>query len=257
MRPINRINRFFLLIGFDGDKFFHFLKYLPYFFKSYREFNALLKNSDNAFYPIQLYPILLDIDRQAGTAYGEYFYQDLWAARKIFSNRPVSHIDIGSRIDGFISHILTFMPVTVIDIRPLKSSISGLTFIQSDATYLSEFSDNSIESLSSLHAIEHFGLGRYGDPIDPQACFKAMRTLARILKPGGKLYFSVPIGREHIRFNANYVFAPDTILDIFKNLELQSFSVIDETGEFKENVNPYDYNNVKMVCGLFEFFKHI
>jgi SAM-dependent methyltransferase len=148
------------------------------------------------------------------------------------------------------------MPVTVIDVRPLESSVTGLTFIQTDATYLKDIPDNSVESLSSLHAIEHFGLGRYGDPIDPEACFKAMQTLVRILKPGGRLYFSVPIGIERVQFNANYIFSPDTILNAFQSLELVSFGIINENGEFFENVSPHDYRDYKMVCGLFEFKKN-
>ena len=85
------------------------------------------------------------------------------------------------------------MPVTVVDIRPLKSSVDGLTFVQDDATELARFPTGSVHSLSSLHAAEHFGLGRYSDPIDPDACFKFMKALERVLAPNGRLYFSVPV----------------------------------------------------------------
>ena len=149
-----------------------------------------------------LLPLTTDWLHSAGKAKGHYFHQDVWAARKVFEVRPKQHIDIGSRIDGFVAHVLTFMPITVIDVRPLQSSLPNLTFVQGDATNLSEFPDNSVESLSSLHAVEHFGLGRYGDPIDPDAYFNAMREMARILKPEGRLYFSVPIGVERLEFNA-------------------------------------------------------
>ena len=141
-------------------------------------------------------PILFDYADQAGTASGHYFHQDLWAARKVYERKPARHVDIGSRVDGFVAHVLSFMPVEVIDIRPLTSGIPGLSFIQADATRLEQIGDNTIESLSSLHAVEHFGLGRYGDPIAPLSCFNAMAAFARVLGPGGRLYFSVPIGRE-------------------------------------------------------------
>ncbi|HWF86113.1 MAG TPA: hypothetical protein VG222_14745 [Vicinamibacterales bacterium] len=52
---------------------------------------------------------------------GHYFHQDLWVAKRIYAARPAAHVDIGSRIDGFVAHLLTFMPVTVIDVRPLDS----------------------------------------------------------------------------------------------------------------------------------------
>ena len=89
-----------------------------------------------------------------------------------------------------------FMPVTIVDIRPLISKVQGLTILQDDATSLSMLADNSVSSLSSLHATEHFGLGRYSDPIDPDACFKFMDSLQRVLAADGKLYFSVPVGKK-------------------------------------------------------------
>lgn len=96
---------------------------------------------------------------------------------RIFFNRPQRHIDIGSRIDGFVAHFPIFMPVTEVDIRPLVRHIDGLTFLQDDATELRKLPTRSVESLSSLHVAEHFGLGRYSDPIDPDACFKFMDLL--------------------------------------------------------------------------------
>src|SRR5262249_19182135 len=142
-----------------------------------------------------LFPFLADYGAEAGSARGHYFHQDLWFARKIFAARPKRPVDIGARVHRFVAHLPTFMPVTVIDVRPMHSAVEGLSFLQSDATRLDNVPDDSIESLSTLHAVEHFGLGRYGDPVDPDACFSAMRSLARVLAPRGKLYFSVPVGR--------------------------------------------------------------
>jgi len=139
------------------------------------KFKASLKNS---------YVCVNDWGAQAGST-GIYFYQDLWAAKKIFEKRPSEHFDIGSSVSGFIAHVLSFMPVTMIDIRPLPEKIENLKFIQADATNLENIPDNSIESLSSLCAPEHFGLGRYGDPIAPDACFKAMKSMQRVLKSWG------------------------------------------------------------------------
>lgn len=118
-------------------------------------------------------------------------------AKKIIHKQPNEHYDIGSRVDGFIAHLLSGLDakITIIDIRPLSIQVPNLKFIQANATNLDGIEDNSIESLSSLHAVEHFGLGRYGDPIDPDACFKAMESLQRVVKQNGILYFSVPIGK--------------------------------------------------------------
>jgi SAM-dependent methyltransferase len=200
-----------------------------------------------------LYPCLIDYKEPAGITGGHYFHQDLWAARKIYHARPSCHLDIGSRIDGFIAHLLAFMPVAIIDIRRLESDVEGLTFIQADATNLKELPDRSVESLSSLHAVEHFGLGRFGDPVDPEAPFKAMRALARILRPGGRLYFSVPVGIERLEFNAHRVFAPETVLEVFSHLELRSFAAVDDSGRYIPSTSPGDLAQARYACGMFEF----
>ena len=202
-----------------------------------------------------LKPFLLDFHTDAGIVGGHYFFQDLWAARKIFERRPARHVDIASRLDGFVSHVLAFMPVEVIDVRPLKSSLAGLSFVQADATTLGNYPDESIESISSLHAIEHFGLGRYSDPVDPDACFAAMRSLARVLSPGGRLYFSVPVGRERLEFNAHRIFNPHSILTSFSSLTLLSFATVDDDGNFLPNARLADYADANFACGMFEFTK--
>jgi hypothetical protein len=199
-------------------------------------------------------PIVNEYRSQAGVARGHYFHQDLWAARRIFAERPPSHTDIGSRIDGFVAHVLTFMPVTVIDIRPLQSAVAGLTFVQGDMCRL-EIPTGSVPSLSCLHALEHVGLGRYGDPIDPDGWAKALRELARILKPGGRLYLGVPVGRERLHFNSQRVFAPATIVEAVPDLRLLRFSAVDDREAFVEDAGLEAFATVTYSCGLFELTK--
>ncbi len=203
-----------------------------------------------------LMPMLTDYRGGASAARGHYFHQDLWAARKIFVRRPTSHIDVGSRIDGFIAHLLVFMDVEIRDILPFGGAVRGLHFRQCDATSLGDVSDNSVISISSLHVAEHFGLGRYADPIDPWAHTKFMTSLERVLAPGGSLYFSVPIGQERLEFNAHRIFDARTVLAQFKQLHLTSFSYIDDAGDLHEDVSPSALpGNLQQGCGLFEFSK--
>ncbi len=241
--------------GFQPRVLLRSLRYLPTYlrqFQSYRRQNdlpTLRPRLRDAF------PILTDMSDSAGVTGGHYFHQDLWAARKIFARKPEQHLDIGSRTDGFIAHLLTFMPVTVVDIRPIKSHIRGLTFLQDDASQLGNLAAGSVDSLSSLHAAEHFGLGRYTDPIDPRGCFKFMSALERVLAPGGRLYFSVPVGRERLEFNAHRVFSVATILASFPALELISFSFVGDDGNLYEDEDPLTMPASEMACGLFEFSK--
>lgn len=209
----------------------------------------------------KIYPCVKDWDSNAGSL-GVYFWQDLWCARKIFQLKPAEHYDIGSRLDGFIAHVLPFMPVTMIDIRPLPKKVEGLNFIQADATNLESIADKSIVSLSALCSPEHFGLGRYGDSVDPEACFKALESMQRVLAPGGRLYISVPIGdKSGVAFNAHRIFQPKLVAQTLNELRLEDFAVIN-VHDYVEHLSFDDFHAMKTginysgnIVGLFEFVR--
>lgn len=251
---INKLLQIPRVFGCAPERVVQSTRNLPYYLRTLAHFRRLAPGASHAVDRITLFPILTDKDAQAGIAAVDYFLHDLWAARKIYAARPKLHVDIGSSLEGFVAHLLVFMPVTVIDIRPLDLQVAGLTFLQGDATHLAQIGDDSLESLSSLSALEHFGLGRYGDPIDPDACYTAMRELARVLKPGGRLYIAVPIGAERVCFNAHRIFAPSTILATFATLDLVSFCAVAD-GKLHEHADPAAYANAALVVGLFEFTK--
>jgi hypothetical protein len=243
------------LSGFSPRVLLKTLTGIPYFLRTAREYQKLNRNPSFRIAVRHLFPLLSDRDAGAGVAEGHYFHQDLWAAKKIFERAPERHVDIGSRIDGFVAHVLVFMPVTVIDIRSLHSNIPKLSFIQDDATKLAQIQNDSVVSLSSLHAAEHFGLGRYSDPVDPSACFDFMNALQRVLAPGGRLYFSVPVGRQRVEFNAHRIFAPQTIIDSFPKLHLVSFSYVGDDGSLRHDAEIAEAGHCDYGCGLFEFTK--
>ena len=252
-RSLGRLSRVYSFMGLNLRRLVLNIVGIPGYF---RDMILYSRQGPSSTFRIRLrdcYPILDERGQAAGILDGVYFHQDLWAARKIFQHKPEKHIDIGSRMDGFIAHLLTFMSVTVIDIRPVESKISGLTMVQDDATQLKGFADHSVDSISSLHVAEHFGLGRYSDPVDPNAYLKFIKSLQRVLRPGGRLYFSVPIGRERVEFNAHRVFATSTIINSFEELSLVSFSFVDDLGRLHEYLDPECCQNAEYGCGLFEF----
>jgi hypothetical protein len=199
-----------------------------------------------------LYPRLGDRFEPAGSVPVHYFHQDIWAARRVREAAPARHVDIGSRIDGFVGHLLAFREVTVLDVRPLGGIHPDLHFVHADVTSLPQ-EDRSLESVSSLHVVEHVGLGRYGDAIDPDGCFVAMRELQRVIATGGRLYLSVPVGRERLEFNAHRVFSPRTVIDAFAELRLAEFSVVDDSGRLVEHADPDAIESARYSCGLFIF----
>ena len=205
-----------------------------------------------------LWPIIRDKYASAGLV-NNYFWQDLWGAQHIISDRVSQHYDIGSRLDGFIAHLLAAgIDVHMIDIRPFPCKIDHLYTTVDDATMMKNVADNSLSSLSALCSLEHFGVGRYGDQVDPEACFKCFEQIQKKLKSGGRFYLSVPVGNERVEFNAHRVFFASTILDCFRELTLEEFSCT-ANGEIEYNVDIHKYDddmhNGEYRYGLFYFKK--
>ncbi len=182
-----------------------------------------------------------------------YFYQDIWAAEKIIKSKIKRHIDIGSRVD-FVGFLSTITKVTFVDIRPLEVNLKNFESIKGDITNL-PFPNNSISSLSCLHVVEHIGLGRYGDKLDPEGTKKACRELARVLAKEGNLYLSLPVGKPKLCFNAHRIHSPEQILQYFNDLKLVEFSGINDEGRFMEKIQPEELRKQNYACGLFWFKK--
>jgi hypothetical protein len=189
-----------------------------------------------------LYPILSDFKQAAGIAKGDYFHQDLLVANKIFLANPKHHIDVGSRIDGFVAHVAAFRQIDVIDVRELSTSKHHqINFVQADLQDERSVAKLRSDSVSCLHALEHFGLGRYSDPVNPEGHIIGFCNLLRILEQQGLLYIGIPVGKKNeVWFNAHRVFHPKDILSWVPNhnrLELVSFDYVDSEGELHRNLS--------------------
>lgn len=196
-----------------------------------------------------LYPCLGD-DSPETPVEPVYFYQDAWAFEKVFRNKPSLHVDVGSHYK-FVSLLSKVVPVVMVDIRPLRLPLDSLQFKKGSITDL-PFADSELRSVSSLCVIEHIGLGRYGDTIDPYGAEKAIEELKRVLMPGGRLYISVPVGDENVTaFNAGRVFS----LDYLKNL-LLPLIVLEERFIVGNSLQEkYESRAMFGTTGLFELTK--
>ena len=191
----------------------------------------LIRFGKRSSWKLSLHPCLLD--RSAGAAtLGEYFWQDLYVARRILAAAPARHVDVGSRIDGFVAHLACVRPVEVYDIRPLDVTIPNVRFRQWDLTAPGPAPDEPADCVSCLHTLEHVGLGRYGDRLDPDGWRVGLSRLATLVRPGGQLWLSVPVGQRRVEFNAHRVFDPREARDaaIAQGLLLEEFRVLDERG---------------------------
>lgn len=226
------------------------LALLPRFFVEMKRFRALAPDQSVPW--SETYPCLLD--RLDWTPFDpHYFFQAAWLVRKLARTKPSLHVDVGSSV-MMINVVSAIVPLVFLDYRPLKVCLSGLQSIAGNAVSL-PFRDESISSLSCLHVIEHVGLGRYGDPLDPLGAQRAAQELERVLKPGGHLFLSVPVGRERVCFNAHRVYAPATIRSFMPTLRLKSFALVDDSGRYHEAADEQKAIRLEYGCGLFEFVK--
>ena len=216
-----------------------------------------------------MYPIIDEKYAVNGAAVmGNYFWQDIWGAKRIINTHKSinnvekvvkEHWDIGSSVGGFLAHLLSAgIKVNAIDVRPFPRKVEGMNTICADALLIDQIEDGSMFSFSALCSIEHFGLGRYGDSINPNAWKLCIEAIQRKVMRGGHIVISVPIGRQRLEFNAHRIFYPQTIVDRFNKCDLLEFDVVNiQKGGIEEDVDLRKYDELESgyLCGLFHFVK--
>jgi hypothetical protein len=246
------ILRAFLFFGFN-----------PYVILSYRFFPRFLRERSEWIKKggkiTNILCILYDYKDSAGTIKNHYFHQDLLVANLINKASPKRHVDVGSRIDGFIANVASYREIEVVNLLPLSDTgHSNIKFIQADMMKPQNL--GKTDSLSCLHAIEHFGLGRYSDSINVDGHVIGINHLINLLKDNGTLYISFPIGKsDEVHFNAHRVFHPNSIMEYDKvkeHLVLQRFDYVDDEGNLhlKAGIDSA-VDNVKFGCGIYTFLK--
>ncbi len=187
------------------------------FWRTYWEYKALASPEQQPDLN-DLYPCLGD-DTGITPIEPIYYYQDAWAFERIVKQKPASHVDIGSH-HKFVALLSKVVPLTMVDIRPPALPLETVLFHKGSILEL-PYPDNTLSSVSSLCVIEHIGLGRYGDPLDPQGSEKAIEELKRVMAPGGNLYISIPVDDEsRTHFNAHRVFSESYFLQLLSPMQL-------------------------------------
>jgi len=196
-------------------------------------------------------------DRTGKTPFDpHYVYHPAWAARILAETRPVRHVDISSTLH-FCTIVSAFVPVDFYDYRPAPLELDNLTTGSADLMRL-PFGDESVPSLSCMHVLEHVGLGRYGDPLDPEGDLRAARELTRVLRPGGTLLIVVPVGRPRIVYNSHRIYSNAAVLDAFRGLEVREFSLVQDAGApelFVRGASMEPADRQLYGCGCYWFVK--
>lgn len=227
---------------------------LAWFRSELGEFNRLARESDRRFNLSK--SIIRPFLSEKNSTHGydrHYVYHTAWAARVLAKSNPERHVDVSSQLQ-FSTLVSAFIPVDQYDYRTTDIELEGLSTGAADLLSL-PFPDASIASLSCMHVVEHIGLGRYGDPLDPLGDVKACRELARVLAPAGMLLFVVPVGNPRIEFNAHRVYSYEQVVDLFPELELVESLLVPDSGEMPLVPNPDSaiINQQYFGCGCFCF----
>jgi hypothetical protein len=135
-----------------------------------------------------------------------YGMTDVWMWEAI-AEYPVRNLDVanmGSLTPWYESTCLYFgaRPTTIDYNRIVSRSdrIKTMTVAEWDRD------QPRFDAAWSISSFEHDGLGMYGDPLDPNGDLKTMQKMKRLVKPGGLLFLSVPVGKDRVFFNNHRIY---------------------------------------------------
>lgn len=226
----------------------HLIRRIPRYLFDLRAYRKVEIAATGKHARLRLYPCLQD-DTQIQSAHSSYFYQDCWAARQVFKEKPSWLVDLGSTmlLVGILSQ---FAKCISVDYRPIQAQLDGLHPVAGTLLNL-PFQDNSVPCVTTMCVLEHVGLGRYGDPLSPLGTLQAVAEIARVIAPGGIVVYSVPAGREMNEFNAHRRFTHAQAAAFFKGWDLINSCVLTPTPRsFESNETLSEYSD-PVICFCF------
>lgn len=98
--------------------------------------------------------------------------------------------------------------LTTVEYNPIKSGHDKVMAVTPGrfAEHWLDGSYRNVDFAFTYSSIEHNGLGRYGDPLDPAGDLKDVETLSCVIKPGGLLYLGIPVGPDAVVFNVHRIY---------------------------------------------------
>jgi hypothetical protein len=257
MRKLKIIHSILCQFGLNLLKLKNILN-IPLFIKSFIRYKMLSSNNGSMNNHLDfIFPVLGEHKEKSSAVIKHYFNQDLLVASYIYKNNPKKHVDVGSRVDGFVAHVASFRKIEVFDIRGNNFQFKNIIFKRKDISKIDKSLINYCDSISCLHTLEHFGLGRYGDELDPNGHIKGFKNLIKILKPGGTLYVSFPISDKNATyFNSERSFNSKEILKWSNELRLVKFDFIDDYEKVFLDIDLNKFHKkISYGCGIYTFKK--
>ncbi len=147
-----------------------------------------------------------------------------FASNQLYTAKPKEILDIGSHV-SWLTGVGSNCRIKTIDVRSKKLLLDSEQFCLAEAQNL-PFADGCLDCVTSLCSLEHFGLGAYGDSIDPYGDIKALDEIARVLCQGGHFIFTTTVTKNesYIVFNTRRVYK----VDYLRTLLQKKYRMIDE-----------------------------
>lgn len=222
---------------FNPVVLFKTITYMPRFLSDLKKFKRLAKESNTPINFKNIFPVHVDYSQPVVNKH--YWFQDIYVATKIVKaareSKAFRHVDIGSRLEGFITSLISAgVDLTFGDINVPKMPFPNATAKFIDLQKMTPDQFTGIASVSCLHVIEHLGLAKYGDSIDPIGHRRVFTDFSTVLETGTKLYVSSPVSRNPgIVFNGGRHLDP---LEMIKDAQSAGFYV-DEIGFVQDDWN--------------------
>jgi SAM-dependent methyltransferase len=225
MYKVRRLLRNYISLGSVAQLLMrpHTLMRLPAYFVQLYRYRCSEAEQTGRRTPLRVYPCLRDAQPSQPTK-GYYFYQDCWAARQVFREEPDYFVDVGSTV-LFVGILSQFRPGISVDLRPIEANLDGLD-ARGGSVFELPFDDGTVPCLTTLCVLEHVGLGRYGDQLNPLGTLEAVEEIKRVIAPGGIVVYSVPVGREMTEFNAGRRFTFRQAATLFGDWDLLDSCVL-------------------------------
>ena len=130
-----------------------------------------------------------------------------------------ANVGVISSISPWVEHVLRSEGATHVTTVDYNEPIvcSGIDWIKSKS--VSEFSTEvgKYDLLVSFSGIEHSGLGRYGDPINPDGDIEAVAQMQKALAPGGFLLLAIPTSAtSSVQGDAHRIYGRDRLVQMLE-----------------------------------------
>ncbi len=132
-----------------------------------------------------------------------------------------SGADIGSTSGNFPAMQLFhgIERVTVFEVREPENVHPKVDVVVHDLS-TTAWTGEPFDLVTCMSTIEHVGLGRYGDPIDPEGDLRMFANLASVVRPGGRLVVSFPEGPGCVHFNLHRIYSTHRRDRMFRGFRL-------------------------------------